>query len=507
MRYAFTLIELLVAMALGMLILVMAVITFRSTAASMADINRMARETQMLRTGYWIAMRDADFWDSHANPEAPYHKGFTRVGRGLNSAIATRRFMAPVSFSASMAPGAALSDQDAINPNVFLPHNPASWYRGGIAPPLGIHARQGGNKTPSPREWAENYKTGVTAMAVDGDYGLTQATHMPAGDRFPTIDWTGNPAIPDGGYPLHGVGTQDSAFRMVNSMLPRAQWQLFQRLSHRGWIEYMPPDTKANLADQDGWLPSYTSRPTLGGGATDTRSWFNSWFVGDWNGVGSGWNSIERTAPWRGRAHIFATDAMGIYGLQFGDGTDAAPEYRPILAADTGSYDLGARTMDQFDPLTVSASNMLGDQYSGLIAVNRADYRGDISRWATSTSTTLRLPYNLSDQEREHARLATELGGTAASYRWLDSDSKPTEVPLLRTTVLRFSKFLGGSIAVVRVQVEDPVSGFRREITVVPMTTTYRGARQHWALNHIRQGGSATSNDSRGNAPVGDFYP
>lgn len=506
---AFTLIEMLVAMALGLMILTMALMTFRATAASMADINRMSRETQMLRTGYWIALHDADFWDSHANPDPPFRKGFMRVGRGTNATVTTRRAFAPISFDASMDPSSAVSDAQVLNPNQFLPHAPAGWYRNGIAPGLGGGVRFGGSKVGAGgngNEYAVNFPTGVTPLAVEGDYGVTSATAMPVGDRFPALAWAGTPAVGSGGYPQQGYASQDEALRRIHSARPRAMLQLFQRLGQRGWIEYMPNGNPVNLADQDGQLPSYTSQPTLSGVASDARRWFNSWVAGDWTGVNQ-WNTISNQPQWRNKLEILASDPLGLYGLPFWDGADAAPEIRPILARETSTYGVAALDLDKADAVGSSASLQMGDAAPGMVAFNRADYRGDISRWPTSTSGTLRLPYNLADQEREHARLATELGGTAASYKWLDTDSKPADVPLLRTSITRYTKFMGGNITVIRVQIEDPATGFRRELTVVPFATSLRGARQHWALTHLRQGGTATANDSLGNAPIGDFYP
>jgi len=506
---AFTLIELLIALALGMSILVMAVMTFRSTSACMADISRMSRETQMLRTGYWIALRDADFWDSHANPNPPYGKAFNRVGRGTDSTITTRRAMAPISFSASMDPSASVSDSRVINPNIFLPHHPGGWYRNGLAASMGGHLRYGTSKVApadTQSQYGKNFKTGVTPMAVEGDFGLASATAMPVSDRFPVLAWDGTPVVASGGYPLHGYSTQDEASRRVNALRPRAMLQLFQRLGQRGWIEYMPNSNMVNLADQDGFLPSYTSKPTLSGAATDSRSWFNSWICGYWTGANA-WNNFDSQPQWRTRIHILASDPIGIYNPWFWNGTDAAPETRTILASEQNCYDWSPIGMDRYDAVGSSASMLVGSAEPGLIAWNRADYRGDVSRWPSSTSWTVRLPYNLTDQERDSARLVSELGGVAADYKWLDTDSKPADVPVLRTGITRFSKFMGGNITVVRVQVEDPTTGFRRELTIVPFSTSLRGARQHWALTHLTQGGTSSGNDSYGNAPIGDFYP
>jgi hypothetical protein len=503
---AFTLIELLISLALGMSILVMAMMTFRSASASMADINRMSRETQMLRTGYWIAMRDADFWDSQANPAAPYRKGFMRTGRGTDSTLNQRRAFAPISFNASMTPGGALAG-GVVNPNLFLPHHPGGWYRNGIAPGMGAHLRY---KLPNDRidpGGDANFPSGMTPASIEGDYGLASATEMASSDgRFPATAWQGTPVVAGSGYPRQGASTADDAWREINSLRPRAMLQYFQRLGPRGWVEYMPNGNMVNLADQDGYLPSYTSRPTLSGAANDARRWFNSWIGGNW-GAANDWNAIQNQPQWRAKFPYLASDPIGLYGHSFWQGADAAPEIRPILASETSVYDYGAIAHDTADAISSSAAKLIGDAAPGMVNWNRADYRGDISRWPTSTSWSLRLPYNLADQERDHARLVSELGGTAADYKWLDTDSKPADAPVLRTGITRYTRFLGSNICVVRVTIEDPATGFRRELTVVPFSSSLRGARQHWALTHLRQGGSAGGNDSLGNAPIGDFYP
>jgi hypothetical protein len=366
------------------------------------------------------------------------------------------------------------------------------------------------------RDWQFNFAPGVPPRMIEGDYGLTSATVMPVDDRFPAMAWDAG-AGAGYGYPEHGFtatshsgspDAADAAYRRLHSARPRAMLQMFQRLGHRGWIEYMPNHTPINLADQNGWLPGHTSHPTLSGAVADTRWVGNHWFGGLFGGLAnsSGWSNVTVTGFFK-VANEAAADPIGLNRLAFHDGSDAGPEIRSVQASLLNSNGSGLRTIDESDTYTVQASGESGNQYSGLIQWNRSDYRGDISRWPAATATTLRLPYNLTDQELDHARLAAELGGAASQYQWLDVSSKPGDVPMLRTSITRFTKFMGSNICVVRAVVEDPATGFRRELTMVPMSTTLRGARQHWAMTHLAQGGAPTANDSYGNAPIGDFYP
>ncbi len=512
-RHAFTLIELLVAMAVGLTVLVLAVATFRSVSASLADITRISRETHLLRTGYLLALRDADFWDSHANPNAPYHKGFLRKGRGLNSSLQQRRLMAPISFDGSMDPQAALADAQVPNPNQMMAHHPGSWYRNGLHPSLGAGINDVGAMVDPRDDWRFNVTGGAPPRMREGDLGLTAATAMPVDDRFPALAWDGGVGSPYG-YPTHGYldtshpgspDAGDAAYRRMHSARPRAMLQMFQRLGHRGWIEYMPNHTPINVADQDGWLPGHTSRPTLSGAASDTRWVGNHWFGGLFGGTAnsSSWSNVTVTGFFK-VANQAGADILGLNRMAFHDGSDAGPNLRAIAAT---TWTNGLSSIDEADTYTVQASGESGNQYFGLIQWNRSDLLGDISRWPAGSTMTLRLPYNLADQEQDHVRLAAELGGAASQYQWLDVTSKPADVPMLRTSITRFTKFMGSNICVVRTVVEDPATGFRRELTIVPMSTTLRGARQHWALTHLDQGGGPTTADSAGNEPIGDFYP
>jgi len=50
--------------------------TFRTATKTMERIDELAAENKMIRLGYYVALQDADFWQSHADPTHPYMAHF-----------------------------------------------------------------------------------------------------------------------------------------------------------------------------------------------------------------------------------------------------------------------------------------------------------------------------------------------------------------------------------------------------------------------------------------------
>ncbi len=111
------------------------------------------------------------------------------------------------------------------------------------------------------------------------------------------------------------------------------------------------------------------------------------------------------------------------------------------------------------------------------------DEEGDLVRDADNTSSTVRLPYNRTDSDLRSISI--------------DRYGKPRGYPSLTTSILRHYQFGASDLAVCKVEVADPESGTRIELFCTPLTASYRGARQHWAL---------VSASRPADPPAGDRY-
>jgi hypothetical protein len=68
---AFTIIEMMIALGLGMLIVYTAVAGFRTAAQTVATANRLSLENSLLRSGYFEAQIQLDFWTNLDDPTRP----------------------------------------------------------------------------------------------------------------------------------------------------------------------------------------------------------------------------------------------------------------------------------------------------------------------------------------------------------------------------------------------------------------------------------------------------
>jgi prepilin-type N-terminal cleavage/methylation domain-containing protein len=126
----FTLVEILISLALALILILIAVVTFRTATQTMTRLEQLANENRLIRSGYLIAMDDVDFWHSHANPAFPYLKGYnamTEEGASVADAgndFFDKKIFRPVEWPKSL--------DDPANPNWAQPHDPRTWYRGGV---------------------------------------------------------------------------------------------------------------------------------------------------------------------------------------------------------------------------------------------------------------------------------------------------------------------------------------------------------------------------------------
>lgn len=85
---AFTLIEMMIAVGLGTMVVLVAVSGFRTAAQTITVANRLSLENSMLRSGYFEAQVQLDFWTNLDDPTKPDLerplKGDQSVGRKVN---------------------------------------------------------------------------------------------------------------------------------------------------------------------------------------------------------------------------------------------------------------------------------------------------------------------------------------------------------------------------------------------------------------------------------------
>ena len=89
-RHAFTLIELMIAVTLSIMIVYTAFAAFRVVGQSVATSKRMSIENGMLRTGFFAALEELDFWDQYDDRNSANPAG--------NPLRATGKPFCPVSF-------------------------------------------------------------------------------------------------------------------------------------------------------------------------------------------------------------------------------------------------------------------------------------------------------------------------------------------------------------------------------------------------------------------------
>lgn len=231
---AFSLLEAIIAVAIATLILVLAASSIRAASQSMRAIQRISDENQLLQIGWFAAMRDADYWLSHASPDFPYlarpQSEEVSVG-GTTDHPWDKRPFRPVTF------------EDERNPFQLLPHQPHTWYRGDIITSVTPMMRV----PPSYRAvYTLAYASDSIASYQSKPNDLeNEVPHMPAG----WAPWhiSGDYASLSSAFDMstNGGGTSEFTDRghPVYDLQPSLQWWLFGELGHIGATAYMPAGT------------------------------------------------------------------------------------------------------------------------------------------------------------------------------------------------------------------------------------------------------------------------
>jgi hypothetical protein len=525
---AFTLIELLIALGLSMVIIVIAVSAFRIASRAMTLATELSVENGLLRIGFQASLNDVDYHHSEANDKPPYGKGFTRertvIGAAPNFAVTARsyirRHFQPVRFLASTdpevlpfsegtdtsAPLYAAAWDRVLNPNVMLAHDWRSIDRSHIFD----------NPTPT-----RGYRWGKPIW-THGDYRLVACTDM----RFhagavPAVAPRSTPRLIDQPFPYGTTASPATVMRDMdgklltgppavtidaeltasvvcpvrttyNQAIPLLTWQIFDRLSYNGMTEYPPLGANSYPQDQEGCFPSDNWRRsavfTSPRGFPENDQGNRTRFRWLWS------NTYGRGTP----------DMPNFLGCTLSERTSWAVVARPVIAgaAVADCYDYGPSLVQLLMRGNVAGNDTRFSMYDyGWTGLSDT---GDKARNDREfTSRTIRLPYNVTDQDRCSLLRTTPGGANGYDIPYsnpspLDYTDKPAKFPVLTTDTLRYYRVGGTSAVYVTVTtVEDQASGRRVELLCVPYGTTYRGARQHWRLY---------SPGYAANGAVGDFY-
>jgi prepilin-type N-terminal cleavage/methylation domain-containing protein len=230
-NHGFSMLEAMVAVAISTVILLLAASAIRAASQSLRIIKTTAEENALLQRGWIEALQDVDFWNSHANPDFPYLAGpmsDTVTVAGSTDHTYDKRPFREVTFTPT------------TNPNVLLPNDPRSWYRGGLSVATSPVTRPAPTYEP----------TFVWFTTTDATASRPKNSE---GNEFP--------CFPAGWAPWHitgdytqlgralGLGDGDTEFtsavstdavRATTDFMPSLQWYLFSALGHTGVTSYLP---------------------------------------------------------------------------------------------------------------------------------------------------------------------------------------------------------------------------------------------------------------------------
>ena len=530
----------MVAITISTILLLMAMMAFRSISHAIAAGNELSIQNSMLLMGWRAALDDADYYRSYADANPPYNKGFMRVRTSRTQDGSTpmdqgflRRPFQPIQFGTLTDPDAAkpfdstvytqtssayyTADKIVMNPEVLQAHDPRSIDRSGIWC----------NMTSN----NDAYRY-ISPMFVHGDTRYASCTDMrwspmqvsplfptgyPTGTMSYPVDLSGavNPTVGNFTETIPNFNLRPS----INMALPLIEYQLFSRLSLFGATDYTSMGYNIYYQDQNG------------NGPGNQQGWATSNLVGtspipfpDGGPMTEFYSSL--VWPGAGGGYLWRTDFLADRDYSNFFGMDFFPDLSEgcwalglanVLSTTPGTALVGGGGFDGNSPMVrlidynraaigalsgnvVTASSNQEWNFNGAIDTQQ----GDVARNDRNyRSRTVRLPYNITDGESANIYLPSVQyymwGQTSPSYTPapLDYDSKPPQYPSMETTMLRYFRAGGqGQLIVTTASIQMP-NGTRIDLPCTPYTTSYRGARQHWRLY------SAQYSDHNA---IGDFY-
>jgi hypothetical protein len=501
----FSFVEIILAIGLASLVILTAASGFRAAMQSMTLLNRTSEENRLLRSGIIMALDDLDHWSSDADPAFPYghaYASFRNVSDDgltklpdvpVNDHANNRRLFRRVSFQTALRDTNAdghidMADTTSHDPNWQLPHEPASWYRGHLLPnarPVQLELYNPSRFTApwQDRSIASNQRTASWNWCPPPPAALPTGSYRPRtpnwwnprlcfGDFANFANTSCNPSDYTAGLAGLTMTAADAALRGSRGAQLQA---LYRDLGPIGLATYVLPGTMlqylrptthlydgSGLNYDRGEVPWMLATPKLPQGAT-----------GDWQ--------TSTSVP--GGARLDFLEGMGFFGSLYATDLTAAMMHRVVL------YGTQIRA-DQNPMSTLHAAARRGwldgmDQEPA-----KAYLRCPVARTAAEAyrNTTSLLPLGLTNQPS------------------IDLEA-PSDRPSMSMSSYRY-RYRGGDLCNLAVTLSDPRTGRTILIGFSAVGTTFRGARQLWALRTWGQDFSGSQLTTTGAAmpAMGDYY-
>jgi prepilin-type N-terminal cleavage/methylation domain-containing protein len=474
---AFTLIEMMIALALSVTIMLMAFSAFRLCSSSIQTMNRMVVENDLLRRGTVLALDAIDTWSDYAEPAHPWGKVFNQFGNvdiNGNPIAGTdndnpnnKRPFRLVSFAAS----------GNFNPNWVQVHDSRSWYRNHLS------------QSPRPFTADKGNGTMYWPNALYGGGSYSGNWNVPSSDIPP--GWEARHVWGD--YSLVS-NTAMNPSSDVRGARPRLMLDLYIQLGALGVVNYMPAGTQSlilqpstNLAARNatptdsslvfniGEVPYSTSNPTTFGfgklpasdPAPDPASINNeaTFRLVDFKPAIPGTYpvGVSAASPGINTANFHRSDYYeGVAGRAHSNtrtwGLDFDQIFRVMMWGNTYVSDGTTWSQLYINQATRTPWRDISTR------TNNTDVVGIQDGWFRDFGNVLYLvPQSYANNPEPNLRL------------------RPANMPALSMSTLRF-RMNSGEFHNTVLRLVNPETGSVLVMGIYATGTTYRGARQHWAL-------------------------
>lgn len=490
-RPGFTIFELMVSLGLSMMILLVAFGVFRVASTAISTANRLTIENEMVRRGVVLALEQADFWNDYADPDFPYAKAYNSLNN-VNATLQEIPSGDPLEDNANNKlpfRRVDFSDDDGFNPNWYAVHDPRSWYRNHLAP----NPRPRGSSMGNGNAYWPN--TLWNAAGNSGDWNSPSADIPPGWE--PRNVW--------GDYSLVSNTAMDPAADQRGAR-PRLMLDLYVELGLQGVTGYLPAGTmiiiqqpSTNLANRitnpTDWRYAYNvgEMPFQLASKDSHSSWYKSLYNEAANQVM--WNPMVSSGSWVSGGTVSKT-GVGLVPDRPAGIDPASPgitssnwQRAHYFESLQGNDSPAVRTWAQdFD-------HMMSDEV--LLWGNRF-----VPSWSSGTvwsSSRVRLPLRFpwgSMQSRTNNWNMPPIQGlyqrdfgnvlflnpqTYANNPEPEKVPRTADLPMASLTSLRY-RFRSGEFQNGILRLIDPQRGSVLQFGIYATCTSYRGARQHWAL-------------------------
>lgn len=490
-RPGFTIIELMVSLGLSMMILLIAFGVFRVASSAISTANRLTIENEMVRRGVVLALEQADFWNDYADPAFPYAKAYNSLNN-VNARLQEIPVGNPLEDNANNKlpfRRVDFSTGDSFNPNWYAVHDPRSWYRNHLSP------------NPRPRGHSMGNGTAYWPNALWHAAGNSGGWNAPSSDIPP--GW--EPRNVWGDYSLVSHTAMDTATDGRGAR-PRLILDLYIQLGLHGVLGYLPAGTmniiqqpSTNLANRNtapsdwhfaynvGEMPFQLAAKSSHSGTYNTTFDFAAGQV-HWDPMVSGnsWSSggtINRFG-----VNIVPDRPSGIDGSSPGINSSnwQRAHYFESLQ---GDYSGSVRTWAQdFDHMMSDEVILWGNRFvpywSGGTSWDSRWVRLPMRfPWGGMQSRTNNwdMPPIQGLYQRDFGNVLFLNPQTYANNPEPEKIPRNKDLPMASLTSLRY-RFRSGEFQNGILRLIDPQRGSVLQFGIYTTCTSYRGARQHWAL-------------------------